>query len=126
MIKKKVAHFAFIGAIAFVFDSATYFIAGLLFLFLLGQHVPFAQKIVGFVAGVLTTYLYNSRVTFPVAYSWNRFCKYLGSQFFGMALNLGVFLLLSHVFPVFMALTGATLIGALANFLGARYSLRPN
>ena len=26
MIKKKVAHFAFIGAIAFVFDSATYFL----------------------------------------------------------------------------------------------------
>jgi len=121
---RRVVHFAFIGGIAFLFDAVTYFLAGLFFSFLLGQHVPLVQKGVGFVAGVLTTYLYNSRVTFSVSYSWGRFWIYLSSQLLGMAVNLGVFLLLNHFLPVLMALVGATAIAAIVNFLGARRALR--
>lgn len=124
MLRRKVVHFAFIGGIAFLFDTTTYFLAGLLFSLLLGQHVPLVQKVVGFVAGVLTTYLYNSRFTFSVSYSWVRFWIYLSSQLLGMAVNLGVFLLLNQLLPVFMALAGATVIAAIVNFLGARRALR--
>jgi len=124
MINRKVVHFALIGGIAFLFDAATYFLAGLFFSLLLGQHVPLVQKVVGFVAGILTTYLYNSRVTFSVPYSWGRFWIYLSSQLLGMAVNLGVFLLLNHLLPVLMALVGATTIAAVVNFLGARRALR--
>ena len=124
MINRKVVHFALIGGIAFLFDAATYFLAGLFFSFLLGQHVPLVQKVVGFVAGVLTTYLYNSRVTFSVFYSWGKFWIYLSSQLLGMAVNLGVFLLLNQVLPVFLALAGSTVIAAIVNFLGAQRVLR--
>lgn len=124
MLRRKVVHFAFIGGIAFLFDTATYFLTGLLFLLLLGQHVPLVQKVAGFISGVLTTYLYNSRVTFSVSYSWSRFWIYLSSQFLGMSVNLGVFLLLNQLLPVFMALAGATVIAAMVNFLGARRALR--
>jgi putative flippase GtrA len=116
-------NFAFIGGVAFLFDALTYFSVGFLFSFFLGQYVPFAQKMVGFMAGVLTTYLYNSRITFSVPYGWGRFWIYLSSQLFGMAVNLGVFLLLKHVLPVFLALAGSTVIAAVVNFLGARRAL---
>ena len=124
MLRRKVVHFAFIGGIAFLLDAATYFLAGLFFSLLLGQHVPLVQKVVGFIAGALTTYLYNSRITFSVSYSWGRFWIYLSSQLLGMAVNLGVFLLLNQLLPVFMALAGATVIAAIVNFLGARRALR--
>lgn len=48
----------------------------------------------------------------------------LSSQLLGMAVNLGVFLLLNQLLPVFMALAGATVIAAIVNFLGARRALR--
>ena len=124
MLSRKILHFAFIGAVAFIFDAATYFLAGLVFSFLLGQNIPFFQKVIGFAAGVATTYLYNSRITFSVSYSWLRFWKYLGSQLLGMAVNLVVFLLLNSALPVLMALAGATLVAAIVNFFGARRSLR--
>ena len=124
MIDRKVVHFALIGGIAFLFDAATYFLAGLFFSFLLGQRVPLVQKVVGFVAGVLTTYIYNSGITFSVSYSWGRFWIYLSSQLLGMAVNLGVFLLLNQLLPVFLALVGSTVIAAIVNFLGARHALR--
>ena len=124
MLRRNAAHFAFIGGVAFLFDTATYLLAGNLFLRLLGQPVPSVQKVIGFGAGVLTTYLYNSRITFSISYSWGRFWVYLGSQLLGMVVNLSVFLLLRRFIPVVPALAGATLIAALVNFLGARRALR--
>jgi putative flippase GtrA len=124
MLRRSLVHFGFIGGIAFVFDAATYFFSGVVFAFLFGQSVPAGQKLIGFATGVLTTYLYNSRVTFSVAYRWSRFWAYLASQLLGMAVNLAVFLLLRGFMPVIGALAGATLIAALVNFLGARRSLR--
>jgi len=123
-MRRSVVNFAFIGGVAFVFDAATYFLSGLTFTFLLGQSWPSGQKLIGFAAGVLTTYLYNSRITFSVSYRWSRFWAYLASQLLGMAVNLAVFLLFSRWMPVIVALAGATLIAALVNFLGARRSLR--
>jgi putative flippase GtrA len=124
MLRRHAAHFAFIGGVAFLFDAATYLLSGILFLRLLGQPVPSVQKVIGFGAGVLTTYLYNSRITFSISYSWVRFWVYLGSQLLGMVVNLSVFLLLQRLIPVLPALAGATLIAALVNFLGARRALR--
>ena len=124
MLRRSIVHFGFIGGIAFIFDAATYFLSGVVFSFLLGQSVPAGQKLIGFVTGVLTTYLYNSRVTFSVAYRWSRFWAYLVSQLLGMVVNLAVFLLLKGCMPVIAALAGSTLIAALVNFLGARRSLR--
>jgi putative flippase GtrA len=124
MLRRSIVHFGFIGGIAFVFDAATYFLSGVVFSFLLGQSVPAGQKLIGFATGVLTTYLYNSRVTFSVAYRWSRFWAYLASQLLGMVINLAVFLLLKGCMPVIAALAGSTLIAALVNFLGARRSLR--
>ena len=124
MVSEKVLHFAFIGCVAFVFDATAYFLAGLLFLVLLGQGAPFLQKIIGFAVGVLTTYLYNSRITFSVSYSRRRFWLYISSQLLGMAVNLVVFLILNQVLPVLAALISATLLAAIVNFIGARRSLR--
>jgi putative flippase GtrA len=124
MLRRHAAHFAFIGGVAFLFDAATYLLSGILFLRLLGQPVPSVQKVIGFGAGVLTTYLYNSRITFSISYSWGRFWVYLGSQLLGMVVNLSVFLLLRRFIPVVPALAGATLIAALVNFFGARHALR--
>lgn len=119
----KCGHFLFIGSIAFFVDSFFYFISGLLFLLLMGRHLSILQKLIGFSAGVLTTYLYNSRYTFSVSCNWKRFRLYLASQLFGMAANLIVFLGLRNVLPVAPSLVGATLIAALVNFVGARRSL---
>ena len=124
MLRRSIVHFGFIGGIAFIFDAATYFLSGVVFSFLLGQSVPAGQKLIGFVTGVLTTYLYNSRITFSVHYRWSRFWAYLASQLLGMVVNLAVFLLLKGCMPVIAALAGSTLIAALVNFLGARRSLR--
>lgn len=124
MVSKKVLHFIFIGGIAFLFDSSAYFFAGFVFSMFLGQGVPLVQKIIGFAVGVLTTYLYNSKITFSVSYSWLKFLKYLGSQLLGMVVNLVVFVALNYFFPVFLALIGATLLAAIVNFIGARRSLR--
>ena len=124
MLRRSIVHFGFIGGIAFIFDAATYFLSGVVFSFLLGQSVPAGQKLIGFVTGVLTTYLYNSRITFSVDYRWSRFWAYLVSQLLGMVVNLAVFLLLKGCMPVIAALAGSTLIAALVNFLGARRSLR--
>ena len=124
MGKKKVVHFAFIGGIAFLVDSFTFFCAGLLFVLLLRRPEPLVQRAIGFAAGAITTYLYNSRFTFSMPYSWGRFCIYLCSQLFGMAVNLGVFTLLNNVLPVFMALAGSTIVASAINFLGARQVLR--
>jgi putative flippase GtrA len=123
MIICKYAHFIFIGAVAFFVDSSVYFVSGLLFVILTGQHLDFMQKLSGFSAGVLTTYLYNSRYTFSVRYDWKRFRLYVGSQLFGMAVNLIVFLALRQVVSVIMSLCGATLIAAIVNFFGAKRSL---
>ena len=123
MIIDKYAHFIFIGAVAFFVDSSVYFVSGLLFVILTGQHLDILQKLSGFSAGVLTTYLYNSRYTFSVRYDWKRFRLYVGSQLFGMAVNLIVFLALRQVVSVIMSLCGATLIAAIVNFFGAKRSL---
>jgi putative flippase GtrA len=124
-LRQKILHFGFIGAIAFFIDTATYFITGVIFLILLGHTIPFAQKTIGLTAGIFTTYLYNSRVTFCVSYSWNRFWLYLGSQLLGMSVNLTAFLILDSFLPVLIALAGATLVAAVVNFLGALLSLGP-
>ena len=123
MIICKYAHFIFIGAVAFLVDSSVYFVSGLLFVILTGQHLDILQKLSGFSAGVLTTYLYNSRYTFSVRYDWKRFRLYVASQLFGMAVNLIVFLALRQVVSVMMSLCGATLIAAIVNFFGAKRSL---
>lgn len=115
--------FVFIGSVAFLVDSLVYFVAGLLFVAITGKNIDFAQKITGFSAGLLTTYLYNSRYTFSVAYSWKKFRLYLASQVFGMAVNLAVFMTLRQISPVIVSLCGATLIAAVINFLGAKRSL---
>ncbi len=123
MLRRNLFHFVLIGAVAFLFDAATYFLAAAVFVFLLGQDVPIAQKVIAFLAGVTTTYLYNSRITFPVAYSWDRFLAYILSQSFGMLVNVIVFVLLDRAVPVLGALIGATLVAALVNFIGARRCL---
>ena len=125
MFKRSLIHFGFIGGVAFVFDAITYFVVGFVFLLLLGQYVPAGQKAMGFVVGVITTYLYNSRITFAVPCRWRRFWRYLASQLLGMAVNLSVFLVLRRSMPVLPALISATLIAAAVNFLGAKRSLRP-
>lgn len=96
---------------------------GLLFSFLLGHNIPLVQKVLSFVVGVTTTYLFNSRLTFSASYSWGRFCSYLAFYMVGMIVNLGVFLLLVHLLPDLMALAGATAVAAVANYLGARRAL---
>lgn len=123
IVVPKCGHFLFIGSIAFLVDSFFYFVSGLLFLLLMGRHLSILQKLIGFSAGVLTTYLYNSRYTFSVSCSWKRFRLYVASQLFGMAVNLVVFLCLRLVLPVVPSLIGATLIATLVNFIGAKRSL---
>lgn len=123
-MKRRVAHFCLIGFIAFAFDAISYFIAGLVFSILLGQDVPLMQKLIGFSIGVVTTYLYNSRITFSVSYSWGRFRKYLCAQFLGMAINLATFLVIRSLLPAFVAIATATLFAAVVNFIGASRSLR--
>ena len=123
-MKKRVFHFCLIGFIAFVFDALSYFVAGLLFSMLLGQDVPFAQKLIGFSFGVITTYLYNSRITFSVSYGWERFWKYLCTQLLGMIINLATFLVIRSFSPAFVAISIATLCAAIVNFLGASRALR--
>lgn len=123
-MKRRVAHFCLIGFVAFLFDALSYFVSGLFFLMLIGRDVPFAQKLIGFSFGVITTYLYNSRITFSVSYSWDRFWKYLCTQSFGMTVNLATFLLIRSFLPAFVAIGIATLFAAIVNFLGASRSLR--
>lgn len=123
MVRGQYVRFLFIGSVAFLVDSLVYFIAGLVFVAATGKNLDFAQKITGFSAGVLTTYLYNSRYTFSVAYSWKKFRLYLASQVFGMAANLAVFMALRQFSPVIVSLCGATLIAAVINFFGAKRSL---
>jgi len=119
----KYAHFIFIGSVAFLVDSLVYFLSGLLFIVFIGQHLDVLQKLTGFLAGLLTTYLYNSRYTFSVTYSWKRFRLYVASQLLGMVVNLSVFLVFRQVFSVMASLCGATLIAAIVNFFGAKRSL---
>jgi putative flippase GtrA len=123
-MKRRIVHFGFIGFIAFIFDALTYFIAGFVFLSLIGEGVPLMQKIAGFSAGILTTYLYNTKITFSVSYSWTRFWRYLSSQILGMLVNVCVFLVLCTFLPVFISMLGATLVAALVNFFGASRALR--
>lgn len=119
----KYAHFLFIGSAAFLVDTLVYFISGLLFIAAIGQHLDILQKLMGFLSGLLTTYLYNSRYTFSVNYNWKRFRLYVASQLLGMAVNLSVFLVFRQVFSVMVSLCGATLIAAIVNFFGAKRSL---
>lgn len=123
IVVPKCGHFLFIGSIAFFVDSFFYFVSGLLFILLIGRHLSILQKLIGFFAGVLTTYLYNSSYTFSVSYNWKRFRLYLASQLFGMAVNLVVFMCLRTVLSVVPSLMGAALIAAFVNFLGAKRSL---
>lgn len=119
----RLAHFAFIGSAGFLVDSAVYFGFGFLFVFIIGQNLDILQKIAGFSAGVLTTYLYNTRYTFSVTYGWKRFRLYVASQLLGMAVNLIAFLAFRQALPVIASLCGSTLIASIVNFFGAKRSL---
>jgi putative flippase GtrA len=117
-------HFLFIGGIAFWLDVAIYFLSGGILVFLLGQDAPFFQKILGFFVGVLTTYLYNARITFKSSIGLRRFAAYAATQLTGMAVNLSVFLLFKTMLPALPALGVATMVAAAVNFVGARSVLK--
>jgi putative flippase GtrA len=123
-VSHRVAHFLFIGGVAFWLDAATYFLTGYLFVLVIGGSVPLIQKLAGFMVGVFTTYLYNSRITFKANQDAKRFFRYLGSQLFGMLINLGIFFVVHQFFSALLALAVATLLATVVNFLGARFVLR--
>lgn len=118
------AHFLLIGGVAFWIDVTVYWISGLLLERLIVGGLPALQKVAGFSAGVSTTYLYNSLLTFRVPLAWVRYRLYVGSQLLGMVVNLLAFLVVRPHLPLLWALAGATGLAVLVNFLAARAVLR--
>lgn len=106
--------FVLIGGVAFIVDAGLYFLLG----GVLG--LPWLQKVIGFAAGVSTTYCFNAALTFRVPLSLSRYGLYVISQTGGMAINMVVFLLALRVMPALLALVLATLVGLSVNFLAAQ------
>lgn len=124
MTIRTVANFYFIGGVAFFVDASIYFFSGWL-LNKLGFDVqPSFRKVFGLVGGLLTTYVYNAKITFSSRYSWISFVRYSSTQLFGLVINLSVFAVLILFLQDLPALIVATFIASVANYFGARLALK--
>lgn len=121
---RALSHFLLIGGVAFGIDALTYWFSGLLLQPWLPAGVPALQKVAGFAAGVSTTYLYNSMVTFSAPLTWSRYRLYVGSQLLGMVVNLLAFLLVRPHLVLIAALATATGVAVFVNFFMAKAVLR--
>jgi len=121
---RTVANFYFIGAVAFFVDASIYFFSGWLFHHFGLDIEPVFRKVFGLIGGLLTTYLYNTKVTFSTHYSWVLFVRYGSTQLFGLVVNLSVFSVLVLFFNDLFALIVATLIASIINYLGAKLALK--
>jgi putative flippase GtrA len=121
---KQFALFCLSGCLAFVIDG------GLtqLWVSLVGLD-PWSARALAFPVAVTFTWWFNRHITFRVVHAaslWREWTIYAGTQLFGWALNLGCYALLvlsSDLvanWPV-IAVAAGSLVGLLANFLGAKH-----
>ena len=124
MTLRTIANFYFIGAVAFFVDASIYFFSGWLFHRFGLDIEPSFRKIVGLIGGLLTTYAYNTKITFSSRYSWIFFIRYSSTQLFGLMVNLSVFSVLIAYLNDLFALVIATLIASVVNYAGAKLVLK--
>lgn len=105
-------------------DASVYYASQYVLIHLFGAGNPTFQKVLGLIAGVTTTYLYNSRITFNSAYSLKSFFRYSSTQIFGMLVNLVFFSFAVIFLEDYLALILATGAASIFNYFGAKYSLK--
>ncbi len=121
---RQFALFCFSGGLAFLIDAgltqAWVSFAGL---------DPWTARALSFPVAVTATWLFNRSITFRVAAGAGlvgEWMRYVGTQLFGLLLNLGVYAVLVGVSATaarwpFLAVAAGSVAGLFANYFGAKH-----